>query len=168
MALPLIASAQQFSIGFTGGAPAEPLGRSANKMPFVLGPTVSVGVFAGLSLETGVLFHRPGATDEHYSFAPFGGALVTGTDEWKASAIEIPLLLKCRFLSRSRTWRPFLSAGPTVRRTSIDYNGFRSSFSGDALNALTSEPVRTSETVKWNVDPTAGVGISFKSWPCLH
>lgn len=162
--LPVVVSAQQFSIGFIGGAPAEPpLGRSTNKMPIVLGPTLSVGAFAGLSLETGVLFHRLRATEERYAFPSLNGSLVTGTDEWKASAIEIPLLLKYRFFSRSRTWRPFLSAGPTVRRTSIDYIGFRSSFSGDPLNASTSGPIRTSETVKWKVDPAAGAGVSFRA-----
>jgi hypothetical protein len=161
--LPVIGSAQPISIGFTGGAPAQPpVGSSAKDMPFVIGPTLSAGIIAGLSLETGLLFHRLSATEQHYAF-PSGGAFVAGTEEWKARAIEIPLLLKYRFLSKSRTWRPFLSAGPAVRRTSIDYRGSGVTIDGDLSGTNMSAPVRTSGTVKWNVDPAAGAGVSFRA-----
>jgi hypothetical protein len=164
MLLPLIGSAQQFSIGFVGGAPAEPpVGQSANKLPFVIGPTLSVGAFAGLSVETGLLFHRLGSTDERYAFRSLDGSFVVGMESWKARAIEIPMLHKYHFLSKSRTWRPFLSAGPTLRRTSIDFRGFRSTFSGSMSNTTTSEPARTSETIKWNVDPAVAAGVSFRA-----
>lgn len=160
----MVVSAQQFSLGVVGGAPAEPpVGRSANKMPFVLGPTLSVATFAGLSLETGVLFHRLGSTDEQYSFRLPDGAFMAGADEWKVRAIEIPLLLKYRFLSKSRTWRPFVTMGPTVRRTSINYIGLRSTLSTNPEQPNTSEPMRTSETIKWKVDPAAGAGVSFRA-----
>lgn len=131
-------------------------GRSKRtKLPFVLGPTLSVGFTSNISLETGVLFHRLGSTEGHFAFPSSNGTLVSGSDEWKAGALELPFLLKYRFLNRSRTWRPFLSAGPTVRRTSIDYRGFRF---GDGEASLLG-----SETVKWNVDPAAGVGVSFRT-----
>ena len=132
-------------------------------MPFVIGPTLSVGAFAGLSLETGVLFHRLGATHEGYAFPSLDGALVIGSDEWKARAVEVPLLLKYRFLSSNRTWRPFLSMGPTVRRTSVDYIGLRSTLSLSPIDTGTREPMSTSDTVKWKVDPAVGVGVSFRT-----
>ena len=161
--LPGVGSAQQFLIGFLGGVPAEPsVGKSANSLPFVLGPTLSMGLSGGLSLETGVLFHRLGSTRENYAVSSSAGAFILGTDEWKGRAIEIPLLLKYHFLSRSSTWRPFVSAGPTVRWTSIDYNGSRSILSS-TVPATSSEPMRASETTKWNVDPVLGVGVSFRT-----
>lgn len=116
---------------------------------------MSVGFSSNLSLETGVLFHRLGAAQRHFAFPSNDGTLVRGSDEWKARAIELPFLLKYRFLDRTRTWRPFLSAGPTVRRTNIDYFGFRL---GEA-----EAPLRGSETVKWKIDPAAGAGVSFRS-----
>jgi hypothetical protein len=124
---------------------------------------LSVGAFTGLSLETGVLFHRLGTTHEDYAFFPADGAFVFGADQWTAKAIEIPLLLKYPFLSKSRTGRPFVCAGPTLRRTSIDYIGLRSTVSQNPSNTGTSEPKRTSETVKWKVDPAVGVGVSFRA-----
>jgi hypothetical protein len=162
--LPLVCAAQQFSVGFVGGVPAQPpLGTSATKLPFVMGPILSFGSFAGLSLETGVLFHRLGATDQSYTFRSLDGAIVSGTDRWKARAIEIPLLLKYHFLNKSRTWRPFLSAGPTLRRTSIDRIGFRSTLSQNPSSTSTSEPMTASKTVKWNLDPAVGAGVSFRA-----
>jgi hypothetical protein len=162
--LPSICAAQQFSVGFVGGAPAQPpLGTSATKLPFVMGPILSFGSFAGLSLETGVLFHRLGATDQRYTFQSPDGATVSGTDRWEARAIEIPLLLKYHFLNKSRTWRPFLSAGPTLRRTSIDHTGFRNTLSQNPSSPTASEPMTTSETVKWNLDPAVGAGVSFRA-----
>jgi hypothetical protein len=159
--LPIVGSAQQLSVGFVGGAPAEPpISYSAKKLPFVLGPTLSVGFSSWLSLETGVLFHRLGSTEQHYATQVSGGTVITGMDEWKAGAIELPFLLRYRFLDESRTWRPFISAGPTIRRTHINFGGYRSTFSG---NTVFNESIQPSETVKWNVDPAAGVGVSFRA-----
>jgi hypothetical protein len=62
--LPLICAAQQFSVGFVGGAPAQPpLGTSATKLPFVMAqhcplavlpdcPWKLVSSFIGLALQT--------------------------------------------------------------------------------------------------------------------
>jgi hypothetical protein len=162
--LPLICAAQQFSLGFVGGVTAQPpLGESATKLPFVIGPTLSFGSFAGFSLETGVLFHRLGATDQSYTLRSLDGAIVFGIDQWKARAIELPLLLKHHFLGKSRTWRPFLSAGPTLRRTSIDRTGVRSTLSQNPPSTATSETMTTAETVKWNLDPAVGAGVSFRA-----
>jgi hypothetical protein len=153
--LPMLASAQQTTVGFVGGAPAEPpIGRSADTLPFVLGPTVSVELTRGLSLQSGLLFHRLGTSSQEYAIGRAGGGLSFGADRWKASAIEIPLLLRYHFLSRSRTWRPFVSAGPTVRRTVIEQSG---------VSAVSATVVAPWTRSKWNVDPAADVGVSFRS-----
>ena len=162
--LPFIASAQHFSVGVIGGAPAQtPLGESANKLPFVIGPTLTVGSFAGFSVQTGVLFHRLGETQQNYALRSLEGAVTLGTDTFKARAIEIPVLLRYQFLSRLSAWHPFISAGPSVRRVSIDYTGTQSVVSGNPISYSAGPSMTTSNVVKWRVDPVVGVGVSFRA-----
>jgi hypothetical protein len=157
----LSAQTQRFTIGATGGMPADtPLGATGSDMPFVLGPTVNVRIFSRLSLETGVLFHRMGQRNATGLFAGNNLLLVLSTE--RGCAIEIPMLAKYYFVSERRLWRPFVNAGPTVRRTSLHSQNFTSLLSGTPIN-FTGSPLITTNSVKWKVDPTVGAGVDFKA-----
>lgn len=162
--LSTVGRAQLLTLGLQGGVPAQTsLERSNTKMPFVLGPTVTLKLFSNLSLESGVLFHCFGESRDTFGFQYPEGGFTMGSNEWRAKAIELPFLLKYRFLSESRGWQPFLTAGPTVRRTSIDFTGFHTAWSGNPLNPSEHQPIETNNSTKWNVDPAVGAGVSFRS-----
>lgn len=162
--LPFAGCAQLLTFGFQGGAPAQtPLGQGTSKMPFALGPTVTVRVFSGLSLESGALFYRLGNRNENFAFQYPESALTLGSHQWRGRAIELPFILKYRFLSERRAWHPFLSAGPAVRRTSVDFTRLTTVLSGSQLSPAASEPVTNGKSVKWNVDPVVGAGVSFRT-----
>src|SRR5580704_30970 len=116
---PLTVAAQLFNFGVQGGVPAQPpLGQSDN-IPFVLGPSVDIRALPWLSVETGVLYNRIGRSSDNFAFLYPENAVTLGYATSRATALELPLLAKFRFRSERSAWRPFLSAGPTVRRTSI-------------------------------------------------
>jgi hypothetical protein len=162
--LPVTASAQLVTFGFEGGAPAQvPLGQGALNMPFVFGPTVTVRLRPGFLLESGVLLHRLGETRSAYAFRYPEAATTVGSEKRRGSAIEVPLLFKYRFLSE-RAFQPFVTAGPTIRRTSVDFTDMRTVLSDHPLDSSTGvTPLNTRTSTSWNVDPAAGVGISFRA-----
>jgi hypothetical protein len=156
--LPLTISAQLLTFGVQGGWPAQtPLGLT-NKMPFVVGPSVEIHVFSGLSLETGVLYHRLGRGFDSSAFAYPANGVTLNSETWRGSALEIPFLAKYRFLTDRARWRPFLLAGPTVRRTSITTESGSSLFGNNPAGP----DFRTTKTTQWNVDPEIGAGIDFR------
>jgi Outer membrane protein beta-barrel domain len=159
-ALPLMASAQLPTFGIQGGVPAEtPLGRT-DKIPFVAGPSVDVRIVKGLAFETGFLYQRLGGGYDNFTFLGPANAITFGSQTVRGSALEIPFLAKYRFLSERRRWRPFLLAGPSVRRTSIKTSSFQiSTVSGSSGG--TSSAVNTKST-QWNVDPSVGVGMDAR------
>jgi hypothetical protein len=160
--LPLAASAQLFTFGVQGGMPTQtPVGQTS-KMPFVLGPSVDIRVSSGLSLETGLLYHRMGRGYNNSVFLYPENAVTLGVETWHGSALEIPFLAKYRFLSERRGLRPFLSAGPTMRRTSITTSRAYSVVSSSPLSTNGASLMDTKST-KWNVDPTIGGGMDFKA-----
>jgi len=121
--LPLTASAQLFTFGVQGGVPAQtPRGRT-DEMPFVLGPSVNIRAFAGVSLQTGVLYHRIGRGNDSFAFLYPENAVTLGFESWRGSALELPFLAKFRFLGERAGWRPFLLAGPH-RAPHLDHNQF--------------------------------------------
>jgi hypothetical protein len=159
-ALPLMASAQLPTFGIQGGVPAEtPLGRT-DKIPFVAGPSVDVRIVKGLAFETGFLYQRLGGGYDNFTFLGPANAITFGSQTVRGSALEIPFLAKYRFLSERRRWRPFLLAGPSVRRTSIKTSSFQiSTVSGSSGG--TSSALNTKST-QWNVDPSVGVGMDAR------
>ena len=122
--LPLICAAQQFSAEFVAGPRATTARNERYEIALRDWPNTVLWQFCRIVLGNQCPLHRLGATDQSYTFHSPDGAIVSGTNRWNARAIEIPLLLKYHFLNKNRTWRPFLSAGPTLRRTSIDHTGF--------------------------------------------
>ena len=162
--LPLTASAQLLTFGLQGGIPSQtPLGQTDDKMPFVLGPTADVRLFSGLSLSTGVLFSRAGRLFRNSFFTYREDAFALNYNKSQSHATEVPLLAKYRFLDERRGWRPFLSAGATIRRTSIETSAVTSVVGGNPVSGFALLPVLDSKTVSWNADPTAGVGVDFRS-----
>ena len=159
----MMAQTQLFTFGVKGGVPAEtPLGQTDNRMPFVIGPTVNVRIFSRLSLETGVLFHRMGQKSNTGVFLYPENAVTQTSSTERGRAVELPFLVKYRFLSEHRTWRPFITSGPTVRRTSLDASSFATILSGTQLVTIAQQPF-SAKTVKWTVDPAVGAGVDFKA-----
>ena len=146
------------------GAPAQtPLGQTDSQMPFVLGAAVEVRMYSGLSLETGILFDRMGQQANNGAFLYPENAVTLFYSMERGRAIELPFLAKYRFRSESHNWRPFVSAGPTVRRTSLTSSQFTSILSGTSSSATVGQIVPESDNVKWNSDPTASAGVDFKA-----
>jgi hypothetical protein len=143
-----------------GRVPAQtPLGRT-DKIPFVAGPSLDVRIVKGLAFETGFLYQRLGGGYDNFTFLGPANAITFGSQTVRGSALEIPFLAKYRFLSERRRWRPFLLAGPSVRRTSIKTSSFQiSTVSGSSGG--TSSAVNTKST-QWNVDPSVGVGMDAR------
>jgi hypothetical protein len=162
-ALPFSLPAQLFSIGVQGGAPAQPTLGATSTMPFTIGPTVNLRAFSRVSLESGLLFHRFGNRTDSFGYAFPERAFTFGSQRWRGRAIEVPFLLKYRFLSEGRGWQPFVAAGPAVRRTSIDSKRATAVFSKTPLSTAPGGPDVNDKSVKWNVDPVVSAGMSFKS-----
>ena len=78
-------------------------------------------------------------------------------------SVEIPVLAKYRFLGARRNWRPFLSAGPVIRRTSVETR-MNSSVLG-ANPAVGAPPLFNvnRESVSWNADPAISAGMDFRA-----
>ncbi|MCL5744989.1 MAG: PorT family protein [Acidobacteria bacterium] len=158
---PLAASAQVLSFGVQGGAPAQtPFGQT-NRMPFIVGPAVHMRVLPRLSLETGVLYYRLGREFNNYALTYPAGMVTLGFEARRGSALELPFLARYRFLSERRTWRPFISAGPAVRRTSITARTVSAVIGGSGSG--NAAPALNTKTVHWNLDPAAGGGVDIRA-----
>jgi hypothetical protein len=132
-------------------------------MPFVLGPTVNIQIFPRLSFETGVLYQRMGQQLNNGAFLYPENALTLVSSRERGYALELPFLAKYHFVAERHTWRPFVTAGPTVRRTSLDGRHATTVLSSAPLGDSAPRPVLNTNTVKWNVDPAFGAGIDFKT-----
>ena len=162
--LPVIAPAQLFTFGVKGGVPAQtPLGQTDSRMPFVLGPTVEAQILPRLSLESGVLFHRMGQQSNLGVILFPQNQVTLFPSRERARALEFPFLVKYRLLSDRRVVRPFVEAGPAVRRVSLAAEQSSSTFSATSLRRVVSQPVVNTKTVKWSVDPVFGTGVDFKT-----
>ena len=160
--LPLTASAQRFSFGVEGGVPAQtPLGRS-DKMPFTIGPSVEVHVVDGLSIESGLLYNRIGQRSDTLTFIGPDNGFTQAFSQVRGHALEVPVLAKYRFGGGGRGWRPFLTAGPTVRRTATTSDFFSSVFSGNPINVGSGLINHSNQhRNQWNLDPALGAGVDL-------
>jgi hypothetical protein len=162
--MPAVAQTQFLSFGLKGGAPAQtPLGQTFNEMPLVLGPTVNLRISSRFSVETGVLFHRMGRQLNTGIFQYPENTLTFVSSTERGRALELPMLLRYHLLGEHRTWRPFITAGPAVRRTSIDALHTSTVLSGLSLSDFTATPRVNTNLVKWNVDPAFGAGVDLKA-----
>jgi hypothetical protein len=153
--------AQSLTFGIQGGVPGQtPLGSSNSDIPFAVGPTFGARLSSALSMQTGLLFYRMGNSNSTAVFLFPENALTLRNERWKGHAFEFPLLLRYSFFNEGRAWRPFVSAGGAVRRTSIDFRGASSTLSSTPINQF---PPEDSSSLKWNLDPEAGAGISFRT-----
>ena len=132
-------------------------------MPFVLGPTVNIRIVSRLSLETGVLFHRMGENAGTMAFRYPQNALSLVSTTQRVRALEVPVLAKFHFRGERQTWRPFVTLGPTIRRTSADFGYSATILSGINLVSLASQPGPSANRVNWSVDPSVGAGVDFKT-----
>jgi hypothetical protein len=163
IAFPTMAQTQLFTFGVKGGMPAQiPLEQAESRMPFVVGPTVNVRLFGRVSIETGVMFQRMGeqANTGAYLYPENAFTLVYSTQS--AHALDVPILAKVHLLSPGRKWQPFVTLGPTVRRTSFESHYLSTILSGTSLVELSPTDLRLN-TVDWRVDPTLGAGVDFKT-----
>ena len=163
-ALPMMAQTRLFTFGVEGGAPAQtPLGQTDSEIPFVLGPKVNIRILPRLSFETGIMFHRlgQGLNTGAFFYPENSVTLVANRD--RGRALEVPLLAKYYFLNEGHAWRPFVTAGPTIRRTSLETNHSSSVFSGAPVASFGAQPILNTKTVQWNMDPVFGAGVDFKT-----
>jgi hypothetical protein len=163
LVVPAGSQAQMFSFGVTGGVPAQtPIGRADGGLPFAVGPTVNVRIFSRLSLETGVMFQSMGRSEANGAFIGPSNSFTLSFTSQKAHAIEVPLLAKFYVLKGRQAWKPFVTAGPAVRRTSLDGTFFSSTYSGSPLTGAGPSPVSSKQS-QWNVDPEVGIGVDMKA-----
>jgi hypothetical protein len=161
---PALAQIQPLTFGIKGGAPVlTPLGQTG-QIPLTLGPTVNFRISSRLSLETGVMFYRMGVQETGSAIQYPANSLTVTFGHRQAHALEIPALARLQLLGERHTWRPYLTLGPAIRRTSMRFSYASSILSGTALDAtLTFPPPTNADTVKWNVDPVVGAGVDFRS-----
>ena len=114
------------------------------------------------SIESGLLVHRFGQGTNTAFFQYPENALTLDYFTERGHAIEAPILAKILILSEGRAWRPFVTAGPTVRRTSLDARHSSSVLSGALIGSIGGQPAVKRTVVNWNVDPAFGAGIDFK------
>ena len=157
-----VASAQIATFGIQGGVPAQtPMGQTTT-IPFAIGPSVDLHLFSGLSLETGALFRRLGDGQENSAFFYPANSLTLTYGTSHGEAVELPFLAKYRFRSPSQRVRPFLVAGPAVRRTSVSGSFGSTVFSSSGENAVGGPYLETKRT-QWNVDPVGGAGVDIRT-----
>jgi hypothetical protein len=160
--LPVVVAAQQrFSFGVQGGVQAEAPVLQAGSVPFAAGASLNVHIISRLSFEPGVLFTRLGSGHNQSAFLYPENSVTLTFENWRGRAVEIPLLAKYRFRNERGNWRPFVTAGPTVRWTSLRSDYFTSVFSG--APASSGGPLLKVKNTEWNVDPAAGVGVDFRA-----
>ena len=163
-ALPLAAQAQLLTFGVTGGFPAQiPLDQNDSRVPFVLGPTVTVRLSSRLSFESGLWFTRMGQQFANGVFLYPENSVTLTAGTLRGHALEVPFLGKYYFFTEHHAWRPFITAGPTVRRTSLSSDYAASILSGAASGTIAAQPAFNTNTVQWNVDPAVGAGIDLKT-----
>ncbi len=164
--LPMLAQAQLFTFGVKGGVPAEtPMGQTENRMPFAAGPVVNIRIFSRISLETGILFHGFGQNSDSGAYLPLypENAVTLTYSTTSGHALEFPVLAKVHLTSGRRSWRPFLTAGPAVRRTSFSARSLSTTLTGTPATSTPQPAYGATNQVKWNVDPAFGAGVDFKS-----
>jgi len=162
--VPVASQAEFFSFGVKGGMPAQiPLEQTDNRMPFVVGPTIDLRLFRGVSIETGVMFQRLGEQPSNGVLLYPENSVTLSYGTQTAHALDIPILAKVHLLSRRGRWQPFVTLGPTVRRTTFETSSFVSILSGAQLVAVPPQPVLNLSTVDWRVDPTFGTGVDFRT-----
>jgi Outer membrane protein beta-barrel domain len=162
--VPLASKAQTLTFGVNGGVPAQmPLGQS-ERVPFSIGPVLDIRFTSHLSLETGVRFYRLGQNFNTATLFYPENSLTTIYSTTRGRAIEVPVLAKFYVPGEHETWRPFVSAGPVIRRTWFD-NRYLSSVlsSTPQINVLGGQIDREAHPVKWNVDPAVAAGVDFRA-----
>jgi hypothetical protein len=152
------------SFGAIGGISAQtPLGQTDSSMPFGVGATMDFRLDSRLSLETGLLYHRMGRAVHNGVFLNPETSVTLANFTDRGRALEIPLLVKYHLRGERAGARPFLTAGPAVRRTSLTVDSYSSILSGSSLVNLAGSNSFHSDFRKWNVDPVLGAGIDFKT-----
>ena len=158
---------QTVTFGVKGGVPAQtPLSGTDGSMPFSVGPTIEFRLPSRFSIETGFLFHRMGRVSGNSIFFYPENSLTLTYLSLRGHAWEVPVLAKYRFRREGTTWAPFVAAGPTLRRTSLETNYATGILSGTSLTSISAQPAYNGTTVKWNVDPAVAAGIDFRAGRC--
>lgn len=139
-------NAQDLSFGVKGGGIfTDPAGRQDQSRPYVLGPSLELGLASRFAIEGGALYSRFGS-----STASVGGGRVRG------HVIEFPVLGKYYFSDRGSALRPYVSAGVAFRN--IWFDGRDSD--GDRRSGSGGRPIGGSTDV--GVGAVVGGGVGFK------
>jgi hypothetical protein len=132
-------------------------------MPFTVGPTITLRISSLASVEGGVLFYRMGQSAGTGVFVNTDNTVTLAPTSQRARGVEIPILAKFYLLGANAACRPFVTLGPSIRRTSVQSAREVTILSGAQLTPLASFPPPKSNTVNWSVDPTVGAGLDIKT-----
>jgi hypothetical protein len=124
---------------------------------------VNVQLLGGLSLQTGLLYDRIGQRSDNYTLLYPENSITFLFATTHGSAWEVPILAKYRFRSGRSGWRPFLAAGPTVRRTSVRTDNAATILAGTSLSPIGGPAALHATNTQWNVDPAVGAGVDFRA-----
>lgn len=185
---PLALSAQMFSFGVKGGLPLTSTSDSQieysraffgpvdfEMQRYAFGPTVEAKLPFGFRFEADALYQHVRTTAASAGDYPTGAFTFTATT---ASAWEIPLLLKRRF--GHRTFAPYASIGPTLRRVddlnvsewvTPDFPGYSPTFTRSTEPS--GEPIRTGITAAGGVSVKTRFlriepELRYTHWTSLH
>src|SRR5690348_4081014 len=138
---PLFSHAQTFTFGAIGGVPAQTPLALTSTQPYALGGIVDVRILSRLSVESGLLFYGLGHASNLGVFTLPENSITLSSTSTHGHALEIPILAKGYLRAERKTFRPFLTAGLAIHRTSLESNGGASILGGTNLLPLPSEPV---------------------------
>ena len=99
----------------------------------------------------------------NFAFLDPGASLTLVSSVQRAHAVEFPVLARFAVLAGNRPWRPFVTFGPTIRRTSIGAISSATILSGTDLSPVLAQPGSNAQRVEWNVDPAVGAGVDLKT-----
>ena len=161
LVLPALASAQQrFTFGAKGGIPLNsPTRFNSGANPFLAGPTVGIRLNEKLSLETGLLYGQYGKQRISFLFsgASNGNNFISYTE--RTRTLDIPVLAKYTPGFGGRNWKPFASAGLTLRHAALKTTETSALASTSLLSTTLLSPL---SRITWSAAPTAGLGVGVK------
>ena len=155
-------SAQAVSVGVLGGVPFTDANRyGGESRPFMIGPSVEVGLPANFAIEADALYRRIGSTT---SFSILQGSGLTSVvnsnvDRERGNSWQFPLLGKYYFGSQAARWRPFVGSGFSLRIANQD---FTSTTTTTVPTGIQTSVFHTHEGSGLGVGATVAAGLRYQ------
>lgn len=151
------AIAQRVSVGVKGGLSTfrTTPGNDESK-PYIIGPSVEVGLPAGFAVEADALYQRLGSSQAFYG--TIGQQTFSYTYRERAKSWEFSLLGKKYFRSQLALLQPYIGTGFSFRTISTHVDTTSSVTSGQDL-ALTSSASHRTDRLPLNTGVVAAAGL---------